>query len=537
MSRELSSSSNLGPQLLVLYTTTTNRYLETEVTSGSRAVLMSTILAHRTTPSWSLPSNLTLRVHPGLTYIKIHDEEHDFEYFTQQYEDRAFRVFASLQEIFAADSTSDADSSALASTSEKVSVLSLVPVYSSPSPSSSISSSTQDLPSNGIQARKWYYGPSDWHTASEGSFTTDRQNYLTNVFFLEMEWVSKETLRPSVYASVADLVHHIRGGLSANQLAHVAKLYSALIHNPYLSHNLHTLFFKMMFGLIDLIENITTKNTAQVEAMTLVLDNTLERLEKAKNGEEEGVNFLPIEKTRPVAGAAYATEKPEEVIHVSLSLPNPPSWVFASCMKCMALFDTEPRDATEAMDWFSTVLLEVNLYVFQEIWTHKIEFFFEAARKRPALLQICQILFSRENVSPTLVAIVLRFLNDRLSLLGEYDDQTAVITIRLFKCVTSFPVPNDPILAAHLAMVCFPLAAKASKSTNYYHLLRGLFRAIGGGGGRYELLYKEVLPLPLDMLESLNRQSHASEGYARDMIVKLCLTVPLHLTHLLLHLT
>ncbi|KAG1725225.1 hypothetical protein EDD22DRAFT_961667 [Suillus occidentalis] len=96
-----------------------NRYLETKVTSGSRAVLMSTILAHRTAPSWSLPSNLTLRVHPGLTYIKIHDEEHDFEYFTQQYEDRAFRVFASLQEIFAADSTSDADSSALASASEK----------------------------------------------------------------------------------------------------------------------------------------------------------------------------------------------------------------------------------------------------------------------------------------------------------------------------------------------------------------------------------------------------------------------------------
>ncbi|KAG1725224.1 hypothetical protein EDD22DRAFT_961666 [Suillus occidentalis] len=316
----------------------------------------------------------------------------------------------------------------------------------------------QDLPSNGIQARKWYYGPSDWHTASEGSFTTDRQNYLTNVFFLEMEWVSKETLRPSVYASVADLVHHVRGGLSANRLARVAKLHSALIHNPYLSHNLHTLFFKMMFGLIDLIENITTKNTAQVEAMTLVLDNTLERLEKAKNGEEEGVDFLPIEKTRPVAGAAYATEKPEEVIHgkktfdvhelpfdalgYSVAFSSEPSFMgvclvglkkcdapvpegtlilrlFESCMKCMALFDTEPRDATEAMDWFSTVLLEVNLYVFQEIWTHKIEFFFEAARKRPALLQICQILFSRENVSPTLVAIVLLFLIDRLSLLGD----------------------------------------------------------------------------------------------------------------------
>jgi transformation/transcription domain-associated protein len=213
-------------------------------------------------------------------------------------------------------------------------------------------------------------------------------------------------------------------------------------------------------------------------------------------------------------------------------------------MKCMALFDSEPRDATEAMDWFSAVLLEVNLHVFQEVWTHKIEFFFEASRKRPNLLQICQILFSRENVSPTLVAIVLRFLIDRLSLLGEYDDPTAVITIRLFKmafiAITTFPVLNEPILAAHLAkliMDCFPLAVKASKPTNYYHLLRGLFRAIGGGGGRYELLYKEVLPLLPDMLESLNRQLHASEGVTREMIVELCLTVPLRLTHLLPHLT
>jgi transformation/transcription domain-associated protein len=152
-------------------------------------------------------------------------------------------------------------------------------------------------------------------------------------------------------------VHHVRGDLSANQLARVAKLYSALIHNPYLGHNLHTLFSKMMFGLI---ENITTKDTPQgaarvltamfetcvnkVEAMTLVLDNAFERMEKGKNGEGQGIDLVLIEKARPVAGAAYATEKPEEVIHgmntfglhgltfdavdyrMPLSLPDSPSW-------------------------------------------------------------------------------------------------------------------------------------------------------------------------------------------------------------------
>lgn len=210
----------------------------------------------------------------------------------------------------------------------------------------------------------------------------------------------------------------------------------------------------------------------------------------------------------------------------------------------MVFLDAELREAPEVMDCFSSVLLELNLHAFQEVWTHKIEMFFDASLKRPSLLHICQLLFSREPTSPTLVAIVLRFLIDRLPELGEHDDQTAVITIRLFKmafsAVTSFPGSNEPILASHLAkliMDCFPLAAKATKPTNYYHLLRGLFRAIGGGGGRFELLYKEVLPLLPEMLESLNRQLFASDGYSRDMIVELCLTVPLRLTHLLPHLS
>lgn len=210
----------------------------------------------------------------------------------------------------------------------------------------------------------------------------------------------------------------------------------------------------------------------------------------------------------------------------------------------MSLFDAEPREANEAMDWFRGVLLEVNLHVFQEVWTHKIDFFFQCAQKRAGLLHICQVLFGREALSPTLVAIVLRYLVDRFPLLGEHDDQTAVATVRLFKmafgAVNMYPATNEPILASHLAtllMDCFPLAAKVTKPTNYFHLLRGLFRAIGIGGGRFELLYNEVLALLPEMLESLNLQLLASEGFSRDMIVELCLTVPLRLTHLLPHLS
>lgn len=105
------------------------------------------------------------------------------------------------------------------------------------------------------------------------------------------------------------------------------------------------------------------------------------------------------------------------------------------------------------------------------------------------------ISLSRETTSPILLAIVLSDLVDRLHLLGEYDDMAAAATIRLLKmsfgAVTAHPGPNEAILASHLAKLlidCFPLAAKASKPTSYFHLLRALFQAIGGDGGRFELL-------------------------------------------------
>lgn len=213
-------------------------------------------------------------------------------------------------------------------------------------------------------------------------------------------------------------------------------------------------------------------------------------------------------------------------------------------IKCLSLYETDTREFTDAVDVISLILGDSNLHVFQEVWTTKMEFINQAVERRPNLMPLALNLFQRETHSPTLVAIVLRFCVGRLDLLGELDDQTAAIAIKWFKsvfqAVTLHPQPNEPVLAAHLGkliMECFPLAAKASKPTNYFYLLRALFRAIGGGGGRFEILYKEVLPLLPEMLECLNRQLLSSEGYARDMVVELCLTVPLRLTHLIPYLT
>lgn len=82
-----------------------------------------------------------------------------------------------------------------------------------------------------------------------------------------------------------------------------------------------------MFNLID---TITTKDTPpnaagilgamletcvdKLEAITAVQDE----LERIKKGETNKIDIAFIERARPVAGAVYAVEKPDEAIHGQL---------------------------------------------------------------------------------------------------------------------------------------------------------------------------------------------------------------------------
>ncbi|GAW08906.1 histone acetylase complex subunit [Lentinula edodes] len=327
----------------------------------------------------------------------------------------------------------------------------------------------QDCPANGILLRKELIVVFRHLMATpyRRSLIPHLDKLLNERLLVGESLTSKEMLRAQTYTAIADLFHHLKPELSSSQLTKIVHMYSRLLHYPALGNNLHTLFAKVLIGLSDAIVNKETPQNAaflitltfntcldRLDALTVIHEEIAAAAERTKNGETSILNDAYIEKARPVGGAVYALEKPEEIM------------------------------------------------------------------------------------------MVLKFLVDRLPLLGEYDDLTAAATIRWFKMtfgsITLFPLSNEPILASHLAkllMDCFPLAVKASKPTHYFLLLRALFRSIGGGGGRFELLYKEVLPLLPEMLECLNRQFLSSEGPTRDMIVELCLTVPLRLTHLLPYLT
>ncbi|KAI0832419.1 atypical/PIKK/TRRAP protein kinase [Trametes gibbosa] len=441
----------------------------------------------------------------------------------------------------------------------------------------------QDCPAMAINARK------DLSTLMRHlGATSHRRALLPHIDKLLDERVllgtsvgGREMLRITLFTAVADLLHHLRAELTPANLTRIFTVYVQHLHNPYLSTHMHVMSAKVILHLVEIeVAKDTHQNAARILTMLLeacvdkvdsLVSVQAERLSKAakeKDGASEFQDFAAIEKSRPLVNPCYATEKPEDhvgeyrnlvrtILHVFRGLivglkkcdaPVPDgaliARMFDSCIRAMAFFDAEARDAHDAMDWLAGALAELNLHIFQEVWTRNIGFYLTSAEKRPVLMHLASVLFAKEPTSPTLVAIVLRHLVDRLPELGDYDDQSAAVLIRVFKmafqAVTTFPQLNESILASHLGkliMECFPLAAKTTKPANYFHLLRGLFRSIGGGGGRFELLYKEVLPLLPDMLEGLNRQLQSAEGGSRDMIVELFLTVPLRLTHLIPYLT
>lgn len=218
--------------------------------------------------------------------------------------------------------------------------------------------------------------------------------------------------------------------------------------------------------------------------------------------------------------------------------------VFRHCISIWSNFEaSELNDDRETMETFSNLLQEINLHTFREVWSEQLDFFFKALVKQPNLIQLTSILFASKPISQTIVSVTLKYLSEQLETLGSCDENVASAILRLFKNVCNIvaihPDAVEPVLASHLGrliMDSFPLAGKSQKPIYYYQLMRILFRAIGSGAGRYDKLYKEVLPLLPEMLDCLTRQLMAAEGQTRELLVELCLTVPLRLTDLLPHL-
>ncbi len=213
--------------------------------------------------------------------------------------------------------------------------------------------------------------------------------------------------------------------------------------------------------------------------------------------------------------------------------------LFVDGVRCFSLHDgRDTKEERELMEIFTIIFVDLGPQVFNEVFSTHLPFLFDQILENATLLGIPQALLSNDLASKRFVAVLFRFLIDRLPELGDADKKHASVTLRLFKmafmAVTIFPEENEVMLQPHLShliMSSMKLASKAAEPTNYFLLMRALFRSIGGG--RFELLYKDVLPLLPVLLENLNNLLEAAEPSKRELFVDLCLTVPVRLSVLL----
>lgn len=201
------------------------------------------------------------------------------------------------------------------------------------------------------------------------------------------------------------------------------------------------------------------------------------------------------------------------------------------------------KDEKDLLEIFATVFHSIDPATFHEVFNSEIPRLYEMMFDHTALLHIPQFFLASEATSPSFAGMLLQFLMDRIKDVGTKNDKQSSILLRMFKlsfmAVTLFSAQNEQVLLPHVTNIVtqsIQLSTTAERPMNYFYLLRSLFRSIGGG--RFELLYKEILPLLEMLLEVLNNLLLAArKPQERDLYVELCLTVPARLSNLLPHLS
>ncbi|KXS11669.1 hypothetical protein M427DRAFT_158085 [Gonapodya prolifera JEL478] len=196
------------------------------------------------------------------------------------------------------------------------------------------------------------------------------------------------------------------------------------------------------------------------------------------------------------------------------------------------------KEEKEVLEAFASIFTHIEAPIFLEVMSCNIGFLVDQISVNATLLALPHCFFLNAAISPSFSGILIRYLVDRMDLIGAGEPKSSVM-IRLFKliflAVTVFPDKNEIVLQPHLGNIirtCLKMAGSAKDPLNYFILLRQLFRSIGGG--RFELLYKEVLPMLQELLEVLNSLlANAQKSPLRDLFVELCLTVPVRLSVLL----
>lgn len=203
---------------------------------------------------------------------------------------------------------------------------------------------------------------------------------------------------------------------------------------------------------------------------------------------------------------------------------------------------TSSKEEKDLMEIFATIFIHIDPASFNEIVSAELPFMFDSMLQNAALLHLPQFFLCSEITSANFSGILISFLRSKLDQLDKVDYVKSNILIRLFKLcfmsVNLFPTANESVILPHLnhlILESLRLATRTDEPILYSYLIRTLFRSINGG--RFENLYKEIMPILPVLLESLNKLIvNSRRPFERDIYVELCLNVPVRVSVLFPHL-
>ncbi|KAJ1816716.1 transcription-associated protein 1, partial [Coemansia sp. RSA 2598] len=202
------------------------------------------------------------------------------------------------------------------------------------------------------------------------------------------------------------------------------------------------------------------------------------------------------------------------------------------------------REDKEQIEQFANLFVGLDLTVFHELFTSQFDYAFKAMIEHCTAISCVQVFVASDPNSPAFISIMLRYLCDRLDMLGSDDEVCTSTMLHLFKiaflALALYPEANEPVLQPYVQTIinsALSISKNAKCPKNYFLLLRALFRSIGGG--RYESLYKEVFPVLQNLLETLNSALGFTKlaSSMQELFVEICLTVPVRLSVLLPYLS
>lgn len=394
---------------------------------------------------------------------------------------------------------------------------------------------------------------------------------------------AKLTLRPLAYNTVAELVHTVRSDLTPAQIWHAVQVFLANLNDPIFGAHFQSMSVRLLLNILDKLSNFPRPEQCR-SVLMLVLLSVTERLDicddsvtrctiafnKARNIIHTGLDApTSIEESRMMVRNLLVFARS---LAFSLKASNPPPplqqiplahWqenarvfnaasvlvfrrLFRQTLKALAVVAEDATVSKEYMDAAVAFYMQLDPSTFNEIFSLEISPFVDAIVQTPSLLHLTYLLTGNETTSASFCSILLQHLMaERLEYLGDSKSgpgSPGSTLLRLFKqcfsAVNLFPAANEAVVSPYVRdalLKSLAYSKDAAEPSRYFALLQSLFRTLGGG--RFENVYKTVVPLLHHLLDTLNqRLATASLEEERDAYAELCLTVPVRLSLMVPHL-